>query len=105
MKTLRLVHVSTGIVVMGLLLLMAWGLISSQLANREQSRVETVQKLLEKKLDAYYRSKGEYPDSLQMLGLTNAPQDALVSRVTRQMTYQHTRSSYTLSYSGFSFHI
>ena len=103
MKTLRVVHVSTGIVVVGILLLMACGLISSQLTNKEQLRVEAVQTLLEEKLDAYYGSKGEFPDSLQMLGLTNAFHDALASRVIRQMTYEHSRSSYKLSYTG-AFH-
>ena len=103
MKTSRLVHVSIGIVAVGLLLLMGWGLFSSQLRNEEQSRVENVQNVLEKKLDAYYKTKDEYPGSLQVLGLTNSQGDALVLRAVRRTTYHHTRSSYTLSYDG-SFH-
>lgn len=99
----KAIHISTNVVVGTILLLTGCGFLSSHFETAKESRIKTVLDAMRTKLDAYYQVTGKYPASLQVLGATNALPESLVSSVVRKTSYQHTQSSYILSYNG-SFH-
>jgi len=101
MKIRRCTHALFGVAAAAIACGIVWAFYGSVMNQRETSRIKAVQTLLEQKLAAYQRAKGEYPASLQLLAFTNSNEARMLSDI-RKINYRTIRFGYELSYEGAS---
>jgi len=100
MKTIR-----TILIVIGLLALVAAPILiidsyKARRCMREASRLNAVRLVVRDKVEAYYKSHGQYPDSITILSFTKSPQEMEILPDLRKIRYRRTETGYSVGWVG-----
>jgi hypothetical protein len=100
MKALRTILILLGLVVLSFAPVLIVDHYKARKAAEEVERMTTVKLVVTQKLEAYYRAKGQYPDSLDVLSFTNSPQEIQMQPELKKIWYRHTSSNYDIGWDG-----
>jgi hypothetical protein len=100
MKLRRTIHIAFVSTAIAIPLVLVWALGLHLYEEAQTARFEAMEKKVRDKLDEYYFSHGQFPDSLQKLSFSNSVEEIKMKPMVQKVTYVGTGSHYSFYFPG-----
>ena len=100
MKAFRTTLIIFGIAVLIVAPMLIVDYYKARKSQQEQLRMMAVTLVVDKKVEAYKKANGHYPDSIDVLSFTNSPQEIEMLPDLKKIRYRHTQSDYAVGWDG-----